>query len=378
MSRHESIGGADNRRNKCLSFSLDSLGLIYRCLDTIILLVVLSYQNYSLSYCLTLHNKDNNLWFFYFLVDFIVIFLFIYGSIVAIRYYRKYHVFKRSNIGDSSAEQTRLEVIDNNVKSVSQNNKHFNIRFPKVLGKLPLLWICWILYTVLISTKIFILHLQNIAPNLYMKSINKEKNVEDFHPFTIHISLAAMTVVFFCWIEIHRNYRSNKSKECIKELTTLAVFEIFDSIDLLDLLLPDSKEFNLDNQWISSFVVLLATINLLLPTIGLFQLSKSGMYSHSVSLRIDILHNFLRMLFVNIPYMILRIIFWISIKKEISIFLLKNALFVFIGIRHIISEIHELKTTQNTDKSTIELSLNVVSDNTKSGEQNIKDNQIDE
>ena len=166
-------------------------------------------------------------------------------------------------------------------------------------------------------------------------------------PHTIRLCLGAMTIVFLLWIEVHRNHRSNQSMECIKELTTTVIFEIFDSIDLLDLLIPESSK---DADWDSSqseklsvIILVLSTINLLLPTIGLFRLSQRRFDSHRLGLRMNILHNCLRISFVNIPYMALRITFWVSVKRELSIFLLKNALFLFVSIRHIVSELHELR-----------------------------------
>lgn len=157
-----------------------------------------------------------------------------------------------------------------------------------------------------------------------------------------------MTIVFLLWIEIHRNSHSNRSFECIKELTTAVVFEIFDSIDLLDLLIPMSTkdEQKMDSphaEPLSIAVLVLSTINLLLPTIGLFRLSQKRFDSHRFGLRSNIVHNSLRILFINIPFMALRVTYWSAFEKEISIFLLKNALFLFVSLRHIISEAHELR-----------------------------------
>jgi len=157
-----------------------------------------------------------------------------------------------------------------------------------------------------------------------------------------------MTIVFLLLIELHRNHRSNHSYQCIKELTTGIVFEIFDSIDLLDLLVPEcliDVNFNETTlpEWLLVIILTLVAINLLLPTIGLFQLSQSNFDSHVLGLRMNIIHNSLRIGLVNIPYMLLRIYFWKTAKREISIFLLKNALSIFVSIRHIILDANELR-----------------------------------
>jgi hypothetical protein len=167
-------------------------------------------------------------------------------------------------------------------------------------------------------------------------------------PHSIKLCLASMTIVFLLLIELHRNHRSKRSYECLKELTTSIVFEIFDSIDLLDLLLPDSLfdvNFNKTTlpDWLSVIILTLVAFNLLLPTIGLFQMSQSNFDSHKLGLRMNIIHNSLRIGLINIPYMLLRIYFWITTKREISVFLLKNALLIFVCIRHIISDVNELR-----------------------------------
>jgi hypothetical protein len=78
-------------------------------------------------------------------------------------------------------------------------------------------------------------------------------------------------------------------------------------------------------------------INSLLPTTGLFQLSQSNFDSQKLGLRMNIIHNSLRIGLVNIPYMLLQIHFLKIAKREIPIFLLKNPLLIFVCIRQIIS-----------------------------------------
>jgi hypothetical protein len=78
-------------------------------------------------------------------------------------------------------------------------------------------------------------------------------------------------------------------------------------------------------------------INSLLPTTGLFQLSRSNFDSHKLGLRMNIIHNSLRIGLVNIPYMLLQIHFLKTAEREIPIFLLKNPLLIFVCIRQIIS-----------------------------------------
>ncbi|CAG2162329.1 unnamed protein product [Oppiella nova] len=350
--------------------SSDMLSLLNRIFDTILLVSVLSYQNWTLSYFLTAFNAHNNLWYFFFFCDFVLAFLFISGAVVGCRHYRKLNVFRRSQVTDlnTTPDDNKLESNATNETKRSVKLPFLNITIPRVLGSLPLLWICWLLYTVLLSTKIFVLNLQNITVELYKSSVTEDSRVEA-EPHTVRLCLALMTLVFILWVDIHRNPANKRSLECIKELDTITVIEIFDSIDLLDLLLPDGpKDMSPalhHSQWVGVVVLLLATINLMLPITGLFRLSTSDFSSHKLDLRMNILHNCLRISIINLPYLLLRLSFWISINKEISIFLFKNALFIFVHIRHIITEVHELRTLNKKPKENNELSLAVLSDDNR-------------
>lgn len=51
------------------------------------------------------------------------------------------------------------------------NHNIFSIEFPRYLGTLPLLWICWILYVTLFTLKVFILYYQGIAQMLHLVNI---------------------------------------------------------------------------------------------------------------------------------------------------------------------------------------------------------------
>ena len=151
----------DNHSTKWSKLTSDWFGLAYRLLDCVLLFGVITFQNCWISYYITSFNGHNNGWYFLFLVDFVMVFLFMSGAINAIHYYRKLHVFKRNQKSLSSSS----ERIANNFEI---NNKIFNIRVPQWTGALPLVWICWLLYVIVMSTKIFVLHLQDIAIQLYV------------------------------------------------------------------------------------------------------------------------------------------------------------------------------------------------------------------
>ena len=147
-----------------ISRTSDWFGLVYRLLDSILLLVVLSYQNYWISYYITTYNSHNKSWYLIFVVDFAMTFLFTCGAFFAIRYYRKLHVLKQTNNLSKHSEMN---------ENLREEHHIFKVKLPLWVGPLPLVWICWLLYVVVISTKIFILHLQDIAVKLFLSQTDE-------------------------------------------------------------------------------------------------------------------------------------------------------------------------------------------------------------
>ncbi|CAG2118452.1 unnamed protein product [Medioppia subpectinata] len=317
-----SLNQSNNGSNGIKWMSSSTLSLINRIFDTILLVSVLSYQNWTLSYYLTSFNGHNSLWYFLFFADFLLAFVFISGAVLGCRHYRRVNVLKRSTTLNPSSDDNGLQTNESNDKKRVNKLRVCNITIPRVLGSLPLLWICWLLYTALLSTKIFVLNLQNITLELYKSSVTQDSRGEA-EPHTIRLCLALMTLVFILWVDIHRNPKNKRSLDCIKELDTITVIEIFDSIDLLDLLLPDSpREMSSGlqhSQWVTVVVLMLSAINLMLPTTGLYRLSKSDFASHKLNLRMNILHDSLRILLVNLPYLLLRLAFWKPKETELSL-----------------------------------------------------------
>jgi len=151
-----------------------SFGFIYRVIDSIILTIVLSLQNCTISYYLIHYNSGQSGWYFFFFADFLLVFLFIIGAIFASRYYRKLRLLKCRRVRSSSLDQNKTELNDENESNEKSKHSVLNVSFAKKLGTLPLLWICWLSYVLLIVIKIFILFLQDISIYLYKSSLPKD------------------------------------------------------------------------------------------------------------------------------------------------------------------------------------------------------------
>jgi hypothetical protein len=150
-----------------------SFGFIYRVIDSLILVIVLSLQNCTISYYLIEYNEGQSSWYFFFFADFLLVFLFIIAAIFASRHYRRLRLLKCRRIRSSSLDQNKTELNDENESNEKSKHSILNISFAKQLGTLPLLWICWLSYVLLLVIKIFILYLQDIAIDLYKSSLSQ-------------------------------------------------------------------------------------------------------------------------------------------------------------------------------------------------------------
>jgi hypothetical protein len=189
------------------------------------------------------------------------------------------------------------------------------------------------------------------------------------------ITLAASVAVFLFWVEAHWNLGDSKqrqlSKAAVDDLIGHTIFEIFDSLTFLDLITADDKaEMIRDHQNISFHlemtILFFASVNFLLPTLGLYRLSRThfgektnGMIKvinettgkpSTRGLGISILYHLLRLFAVNVPFLVIRIIVSQDPEKELSIFAVKNALGIWVSLRNLIPEIKQWLRIRNYKK----------------------------
>lgn len=181
----------------------------------------------------------------------------------------------------------------------------------------------------------------------------------------IALILAGASIVFLLWVEAHRNledeYQKKLSKTCIDDLISHTVFEIFDAVVFLDLIIPeDQAELEADKINISyglkMTILSLGALNFLMPTLGLYRLSRTHFGEKYAKIRvinertglpstrgldITIIYHLLRLFAVNIPYLVIRIHMASFIGKDLSVFILKNILGIWVALRSLIPEIKE-------------------------------------
>ena len=325
---------------------------LWTLLDSIGLAIALLVQGSILNYFLIYYNDGSSGWYFLFLVDFLILIMFSFSITFAWRYYQRN---SRSPIVSSTA--------GSGAESTEPRNRFgagiFQFSFPKPLGMLPLIYICWIFYSLALVFKLFTIYFMDIP----------EEMVQDETPLPkerLQLTLASAVVVFVLWVEAHRSLESDRqrilSKPSYDDLIGHIVFEIFDSVTFLDLVTPDDKNELMEDQKNISLemkytVLFLSSVNFLLPTLGLYRMSRThfgektnGMLKvvnevtgkpSTRGIGISIIYQLMKLCLINIPYLVIRIHLSRDPGKELTIFVVKNVLGIWVSVRNLIPEFRE-------------------------------------
>ena len=192
---------------------------------------------------------------------------------------------------------------------------------PMQTGALPLGYLAWFVYSSLLAVRVAIIF-KDFAYDL--------KEEDFFGPNTLKFNIALAAFVFMLLLLCHHDAEvSSNRKHIIAELTGTVVFDVLDSVDVLDVLFD--KEAIVDfPPHMDTAVIVIACVNLVLPTLPLITLSRIH-YGHKHTPRdIMMLHKMLLVFLVNLPLLIIRFLLWHLLSKEISIFPIKNLIVIFL------------------------------------------------
>ena len=118
---------------------------------------------------------------------------------------------------------------------------------------------------------------------------------------------------------------------------TVFYFLLF-QVSFLSLLIVGQSHLNYSFQF-ESFILGLASMNLMLPAIALYKLTVSG-FGDTYPLPLEILYKVLHLFLVNIPYLSVRLYLWQFYGySDTSIFLVKNVYSIFSLVRGIYPDV---------------------------------------
>lgn len=320
------------------------------------LMVSLIFQGSLLNYYLIYFNNGRSEWYFLFFTDFVILIIFVFSITFAWRFYQRHK--KTLKLTDSKSNgfldvQTAITA-----DHVRFGSGFFRFSFPKPMGMLPLLYICWLIYALNLIVKMYILYSMNMPDSMVKENFFAPRQI-------ILITLAVSVAVFLFWVEAHWNLGDERhrhlSKPSVDDLISHTALEIFDSLAFLDLVTPDDmKELDGDKIYISyamrMTVLTFASVNFILPTLGLYRLSRThfGEKTYGMirivnettgkpsarGLGVSIAYHLLRLLAVNMPYLFIRIILASQeARKDLSVFIIKNILGITLSIRNLVPEI---------------------------------------
>ncbi|XP_060558496.1 uncharacterized protein LOC132718784 [Ruditapes philippinarum] len=179
---------------------------------------------------------------------------------------------------------------------------------------LPLTYIAWFVYTVIMDVKIIVIF------STFSTDLDEDSF---FGPNTLKTTIALTGIVFITYLPTLNDIQHGHRKDIIITLTSTVVFDILDGVDNLENLFEkdvrDTYPPGLDDA-----IIAVCCINFLLPTVPLFTLAKTKFGIKKLPFKLELLHKFAIAYLINLPLFITRMITWHGLSQGISIFLLKN------------------------------------------------------
>lgn len=255
--------------------------------------------------------------YFWFLADFVCFFAILCTVIIAYKYL-------------TASEDVSIEQ-----REYRYSPKHvLGSKFPtSKLGVLPLGYVSWFFYSVILLFKVMTIFTSEIP--------NKLKD-EFFGQQLLQVTIGTWGIIFVLLAEGH-NWAPRGSPRYIyvTSLWAKTGIEILDSMSLMSLLLGNETQrmltFTLKTQ-----ILLLCSFNFFLPTFALYKLSFSDRISEHLSLQLKIVYSLLYLCLIDIPYLAVRLYLLVTYGYIGSLFLLKNVLGIVFLLLWIYQDFEEL------------------------------------
>ena len=189
--------------------------------------------------------------------------------------------------------------------------------------EIKLAYIAWIVYAVHLVPQLATLF------KLKATVFDNEKLV--FGPNTLKMNLCLTPLLFLFLIYAHHDAKSHsRRKYYLEKMTAAVALDLFDSVEMLEYLF-DAEKIPIEMQ---NAILAFSCMNIFLPTFALFELKFNKFHDSGevspISFKFIYICSF--MVFVNIPFLVLRLILWHDYHLDISVLLAKNALAIIMGI----------------------------------------------
>ena len=203
------------------------------------------------------------------------------------------------------------------------SQRRSQIAHTKAKDRMKIVYIAWIVYAVLFVPKVVTLFKTKVS------LFDDEKPALSPNAFKMNLSITPMLFLFL--IFSHHDVKSlSRRKYYLEKLTAAVALDLFDSVEMLEYLFAKEKiTITLENA-----ILAFSCLNFFLPTFALFELKFNKFYDSgevsSISFKFIYICSF--MCFVNVPFLVLRLILWHGFHLEVSVLLAKNFLAIVMGL----------------------------------------------
>ncbi|PVD24461.1 hypothetical protein C0Q70_14944 [Pomacea canaliculata] len=145
-----------------------------------------------------------------------------------------------------------------------------------------------------------------------------------FGPSTFKTTIALSSAIFLLLLTSHYEAPYGSPQRLyVVELTGTVLFDLIDVVEAVDVLFVKEAVESL-NPTMEVAILVVASINLLLPTIPFVTLSITGFGQRRLSSLLVSAHKALVSVAINLPNLVIRLILWHGFSVGISVFVLKN------------------------------------------------------
>lgn len=221
-------------------------------------------------------------------------------------------------------------------------------RYPKTHMKagLPLSCMTWLVYSAYVSARVVV---------IFKSTINDSLDDDSFYgPQFLKTGISLTGAVFLLFVAAHHHQKETAlEKAYINSLATGVTFDILDTVDFLDILFVRETHVLVPYP-MENAIMVISVLNLLRPTFSFLVLSLKHYGASKMSRELSAANSLVSIFLVNIPFLVVRMILWHSLNTDMSVFLIKNFILVFLGI-HELHEISLERREEQGDPNSIEM-----------------------
>lgn len=331
---------------------------VIHILDAGMLLAVQVLQGSILNYYIISHYRNSVVPYFWFVGDFLCLFVFVGTLTIAYKYFNRITNTDHPSDG-SSFKLSPARLI----------NGYSTTRF----GVLPLSYLSWMFYAGILIGKVAVIFKSDMPGTLNPANM--------FGPQLLQVTIALAAVIFLLLAESH-NWAKHRSARYHFVTSTCAHsgLAVLDTVSLLSVLVPSTSSRTTEPpEYLLDIILFLGLINLMLPAMALYRLGLSEPSAEKTQaellLPFSVIHDLCHLVLVDIPFLLVRAYLWIGHGQHTSLFMMKNVLGIMVTLRSLHPDISELATRrhrlhaeeQNNPQRNSLLEMRDVKDDNKAG-----------